>query len=288
MSNDSLKRKQYFRLMLFPVVLSVMFLYSCVKEVKNIKLPPSDPKLVVGCFISPQDTVIALTLKRSSPLFGSGNGSSQHEPVTGASVIISGNAGSVQLNYNSKRKQYEASKKTFPISGGETYNLTISTPQGEKVSATCQVPPSNISSLTIDFADTLSASKIIMVKWQDIPGQSNQYVVYAQTEEFDAKNEDTLYVKMTSDEPTQRDTQKDGMELSSRLERGRFNDEQHVISYTIHILNVDVNYFLYKRSLDNYKGDDPFSEPSLMYTNIKGGIGIFAAYQKYSVWEKVK
>mgnify|MGYP003444346138 FL=1 len=129
MSNDSLKRKQYFRLMLFPVVLSVMFLYSCVKEVKNIKLPPSDPKLVVGCFISPQDTLIALTLKRSSPLFGSGNGSSQHEPVTGASVIISGNAGSVQLNYNSKRKQYEASKKTFPISGGETYNLTISTPQ---------------------------------------------------------------------------------------------------------------------------------------------------------------
>lgn len=48
----------------------------------------------------------------------------------------------------------------------------------------------------------------------------------------------------------------------------------------LQIMNVDLPYYEFHRSLENYNGDNPFTEPSLIYTNVKGGLGVFAGYNK--------
>lgn len=44
------------------------------------------------------------------------------------------------------------------------------------------------------------------------------------------------------------------------------------------VSNSDENYYKYHRSLETSGNDNPFTEPSLVYTNINNGLGCFAAY----------
>lgn len=95
----------------------------------------------------------------------------------------------------------------------------------------------------------------------------------------------------------QNDTNLDGQTFSSaRLEKrigllGNYYNYPHVDgkplvpekapkSLGVHLLllHTDRNYFEFHRSLRLQNGDNPFTEPSLIYTNVKGGFGIFASY----------
>ena len=285
MTNHSLSRSLLF------LSVSIAMLSGCEKDVTNIKLPESKPKLVVGCFISPQDTLITVTLTRSNPIWGTDHNNSNNLSVADASVTISNGTNSVTVPYNSMDEQYELQASLFPIVSGQTYYLNISTPKGESVSASCTVPISNLTSLTIDFIDTAAASanKKIKVKWQDIPNQTNYYRVFAQIGIIDNAIGDTLYNDMYSDNSLQNDNNKDGQEMSSIMEGGYYsyiNGVQQsvtVIAYTIYLLTIDAEYYKYQYSLEHYTYGDPFSEPSSLYTNIKGGLGVFAAYQKIMV-----
>lgn len=295
--------KQIYFLTLFALTGYIIFLASCRKDVTNIKLPDSTPKLVVGCFISPQDTLIVVTLTRSNPIFGPSHNNSYNALVADASVNLSDGAASITVLYNSDNEQYELHSNTFPISAGQTYFLNVSTPKGESVSASCTVPPSNPTSLTVDFIDTVSDEKQINVKWQDIPDQTNYYRVFGQMLVIDSLIEDTFYQSMSVDPSLQNDNEKDGEEMSAKMNGNNsynyINGIQYankVIAYDIYLLNIDLEYYKYMDSFGNYSytisgngntttvsSGDPFSEPILLYTNVKGGLGIFAAYQKLHV-----
>lgn len=56
----------------------------------------------------------------------------------------------------------------------------------------------------------------------------------------------------------------------------------HKLTFQANLLETDDNYYKYHRSLEKYHdGDDPFTEFSPIYSNIKGGYGIFSGYVKY-------
>lgn len=44
--------------------------------------------------------------------------------------------------------------------------------------------------------------------------------------------------------------------------------------------NTDQPYFDFHRSLERYQNDNPFTEPSLLYTNVEGGLGAFGGYNQ--------
>lgn len=262
-----------------------LLMISCQKDVTNIKLPNSEPKLVVGCFISPQDSLITVTLTRSNPIFGSGhNASNTNPPVEDASVIISNGSSSISIPYSAGHEKYALLATAFPIIAGQTYSLSISTPKGENVTGSCIVPSSNISSLSIHFADTTNYShKFIVFKWQDIPNEVNYYKVtgYAVAVDTITQN-DTSYIDSHSRDLIN-DDQKDGFELYSMVSGWVDDDEMKIVALDIYVINIDKNYYNYQHSLDNYVDDDPFAEPTPLYTNIKGGLGVFASYQQYYV-----
>lgn len=282
MNNNSIdKMNRFLATKLLPALLCLVMLVSCEKDVTNIKLPPSDPKLVVGCFISPQDTLITVTLSRSIPIFGSTN-NSNNLGVADASITISNGISSSAIPYNPINGQYELNADLFPIVSGQAYTLTATTPDGESVSGSCTVPVSNLNSLTVEFTDTISDPKIITVKWNDIAGEVNYYRAYAQIISTNAT--DTSYSSMFGNTTLFKDNQKDGNEFYSKLEGYDYYDgDLKAYTYDIYLLTIDREYYTYYYSLAHYTYDDPFSEPSPLYTNIKGGLGVFAAYQKLYV-----
>ena len=48
----------------------------------------------------------------------------------------------------------------------------------------------------------------------------------------------------------------------------------------LQLLNTDISYYEFHRSLRQQRGDTPFTEPSLVYTNVEGGLGVFAGYNQ--------
>jgi hypothetical protein len=57
----------------------------------------------------------------------------------------------------------------------------------------------------------------------------------------------------------------------------------------IYLLSTDKPYYDFHKSLENYSlGDTPFAEPSFVYSNVKGGLGIFASYTLDSLIFRLK
>jgi hypothetical protein len=57
----------------------------------------------------------------------------------------------------------------------------------------------------------------------------------------------------------------------------------------IYLLSTDKPYYDLHKSLENPSlGDAPFTEPSFLYSNVKGGLGIFASYTLDSLIFRVK
>jgi hypothetical protein len=57
----------------------------------------------------------------------------------------------------------------------------------------------------------------------------------------------------------------------------------------IYLLNTDKPYYDYHKSIEKYQsGETPFTEASPIYSNIKDGLGIFAAYTYDSIVIRLK
>ena len=269
------------------------FIASCTKNADNIPLPNSDAKLVVGCFISPQDSFIVVTLTRSNPIFGkSQNYSSQ---PTDATVIISSGSSSMKIPYNGSTG-YELAASLFPIIAGTNYQLKISTPQNEMVTANCTVPISAIPSFQIQ-EDSINLT--VNIKWQDIPNQANYYKVMGyqfKKNRFQTGRQDTLY-DLTHNEVMYGGSKRNTLNLINDQDKdgGQFKVEFKVASFLYYpdpsnsfirgfdfcLMNLSHELYTYIYSLDNaYNDGNPFSEPSPVYSNINGGLGIFAAFQR--------
>lgn len=62
----------------------------------------------------------------------------------------------------------------------------------------------------------------------------------------------------------------------------RLVPERGPVSLGVHLLlnNTDKAYYEFHRTLRQARNENPFSEPSLVYTNVRGGFGVFAGYNQ--------
>ena len=267
------------------IAVFVSLIAGCVKDANNIKLPETEAKLVVGCFISPQDSMIVVTLTRSNPIFGKNHNSSRAlNNVVDAEVTIFNGTNTINIPYNNGYLDYEIASSLFPITSGTTYQIKVSTPQNEHLSASCTVPLSTVSSVDIEV-DTLSRTKKVILKWQDIPNETNYYQAVGFLIISDTFNGDTTHTPMGWNyNHLANDQDRDGSQLHADLEYDFYGHyDSKIIGFGFYLMNTDVEYYKYQKSINNYGGDNPFSEPTPVYSNIKGGLGIFCAFQKFYI-----
>ncbi|MCE6990798.1 DUF4249 domain-containing protein [Dyadobacter sp. CY323] len=288
---------------------------SLITDVDPSKLPPTESKLVVQSFISPQSARINVVVTESVPVFGST--SATGGVIRNAVVKISDGAKEAIVPYDTASQLYSLDKALFPIVAAKTYYLTV-TDGRRSVSSSCKVPARQviaksyvIDTSTIERELDGDAALTVKMTWDDIKIDTNFYRVHAAVDlEYsipEGTSAETFKEKRVRnrfnfnwDETIgrndfQSDSNLDGASFSSPIGRSRLpqpvtfdygngnkftvQPRSKIISVTMEVYNTDGNYFRYHRSLEmRGSSDNPFIEPSLIFTNIKGGLGCFAAY----------
>ncbi len=279
-------------------LITACVLFACEKDA-NIDLGEFEKEVVVTSFLSPSNDTTIVQITYSRPLFGDQKEDMPFEVVLAANVEISNTKGhSVTLPFDHDLMAYAVDSATLPVERGETYFLKVTTPNDEVISSVCTVPLEVNKSIQVIGIDSLKNGEAYEfhfdASWADIVNTKNYYRIHA-------------YVNRTL-------VDEDGF-LFYDSERIIFKDEYDVfddvlfenISFTIrdgnyynayfeddnatilskraifHLLNVDEHYFKYHNSINTNINVGLFSEPSLIYSNIEGGLGCFGAFTTYKI-----
>lgn len=263
------------------VILPVLSLAltSCEQDA-NVDVPEVDPMIVINCFITPQDSIIRATISLSQPVFSI---SSNNGPVTDATVTLYGNSSSVGLTYNQLTDSYEASATVFPILAGNEYHIVVSVPSGLSADAYTTVPGAT-ANFNSSMVDTITSQNSwgsegearMSYSFSDPGGQQNFYYLVPYHVIWGQWNNDTVFRRagweLFSDENA------DGTTISRHFTSYYYsNNGDSVVAIDLYFLHGNYDYYSFHRSLENYSGDNPFAEPSLTYSNVTNGLGIFAA-----------
>lgn len=277
--------KKIFYIPTLTAILLISLFSSCEKDA-DVELPETPPKLVLVSFITPQDTLLTVTVTLSQPIFESYI-VNPDAAVSDATVIMAGASGSVQLIFNQSMQRYEIPASALPIIAGSTYTLTVTTPRGESAQAETSVPTHNgVAGFYVDVTDSLNNNQGLTELTTDFThhvndysGEENRYRFFSAVLIRDTITNDTISIRYMNQLFT--DNNKDGQHIQSTL-NGNWSEydpfgTRIVIGYDFWMFNANNDYYQYHNSLYNYVGEDPFSEPTIIYTNVDGGLGVFAA-----------
>lgn len=264
----------------------ILFIFtSCENMLSDVEVPASAPKLVVTGFLSPGDDTISILVRKSLPLYVSTPNEDNPFPyVTNATVTISDGADSINLLFNASNGTYDASSTLMPVTAGKTYTILITTPDGFRVTSSCTVPTGTAPNVEITGIDTNnqygSVLRNVSLRFLDLPGDGNFYRIAAGIRQKDEFGNDSYFYETGFDrgEPFVSDKNKEGEYFSFRTsdiyETNASNDSLYVS-----ILLTDENYYNYHRSTNSFEGENPFAEPTPIFSNIDGGVGVFAAFR---------
>ncbi len=292
---------------------------SLRKEVDPDRLNREAAKLVISCFLSPQDTVLAVKVTRSLPVLGEQiNYSYTGINVTDATVFLSAGGKSVTLRFNSQLGYYSVSNLQLPVVAGQTYSLRVQTPAGEQATSSCTIPRVvNLTGITLDSLTDNQFGRqnkryFVRGRWQDPAGQANYYqttgllrfVPLCTSCEMNPNYKPTeQYSPLYSDNSTnglQTDRSTEGNEMiSDRLFLGNlygnpaqsgFGSQYKSATLTVNLLSTDQAYYQYQDAVSRQgqSSDNPFAEPVPVPTNIQGGLGCFAGYNRSTMTLKLK
>jgi hypothetical protein len=196
--------------------------------VTDIEIPYQD-RLVVQCFLSPQDTLLEVSVSQTAPVIGEvKDGAERYPNILNANVVLSDGEKSITIPYKTlklpssynadgeyiftARSRYFLSAKNLPIVVGKTYTLKVSAPNFESVESSCVIPTKVVAEKDISAVQTSITGDIgrgvtgtypsIEVRFKDLVGEENFYSVgqffYQKGSYIDAKGAKKLRVNWTT------------------------------------------------------------------------------------------
>jgi hypothetical protein len=276
--------RKIFTKLLVPLFLLLIISASCDKEVENTGYPKYNQKIVISGFLSPDNKVNRILVSENLSLYGD-----RFKPQYMGNLTATISDGINELSLDSAQFRNGFTSSDYPIIEGKTYTLTVKTDIGLSAEASCTVPLKSKLSLEIDTSLTVNYNPDYgsytyvnsNIYFTDVQGIDNYYMLYCEQVDYISKWSETPSVFGISgpEKAYFTDKGKDGMRSKITLQPVGVGSEVDSSYLKVYLLNTDKAYYDYKKSLDNYNsGDDPFTEPSPVYTNITGGLGIFAAF----------
>lgn len=275
-------------------VLAVIVFISCEKEVDNIKYPEFKLKWVISGYLSPDNLVNSIKLSQSLRNYGT---PWLIEDMRNNTVTLSDGTNMIVLD--STMLRYGLKSSDFPIIEGKTYTLKVKSDKGFNAEASCTVPFRGNFNLEIDTTITIyhlpDSIVISSVKpdiyFTDTQGIDNYYMFFCEEIRYMSKWSKSPYINaIPGFEKTYfNDKGIDGLRSKITLSGAGLSKDVDSSFLKVYLLNTDKAYYDYQKSLYKYNsGEDPFTEPSPVYSNISGGLGIFAAYTVDSLVFRLK
>lgn len=151
------------------------------------------------------------------------------------------------------------------------------------------------STVVTDAMCSGSRSFFSKMKFHDFPIESNYYLIDGSLTSYLSNNKGGVSGNFYQQPVIFKnnlinDSEKDGQEITLTSEQIPYYYSGADSSFhTVYLLNINKDYYQYLQSLRTYTDDnDPFSEVSPVYSNVNGGLGIFAGFTKDSVVLRLK
>lgn len=267
------------------VSILILLLSGCRNLISDVEGPQVDPKLVLFSIISPEMDTIEVRVSKSIPLNTPRPGMySTYQPVDNATVKLKSSTTEVTLPYQFRKLAYRVAVADFPIVAGGTYRLEVSAPGGFQVWAECTVPPTLPNALEVTKVDKYASDgwfegRAVSMRLGDIPGAGHFYYV-----DLARRFRPVMpggpsggydMIGFESGEQYITDANKDGAFFLFRT--FRFDLWPPRDTLILYSALTDEHFFRYHQSVRFFAGDNPFGEPTPVYTNVVGGLGVFAA-----------
>jgi hypothetical protein len=156
--------------LLFSFFGTMLLLASCKSLVTDIEIPYQD-RLVIQCFLSPQDTLLEVSVTKTAPVIGEVlDGAERYPNIPNATVLLSDGQKTVSIPYKSlqlpssynadgeyiftTRTRYFLSAKNLPIVAGKTYTIKVSAPNFDTVESSCLIPTKVVAEKDITYIQT--------------------------------------------------------------------------------------------------------------------------------------
>ncbi|HLP73504.1 MAG TPA: DUF4249 domain-containing protein [Bacteroidales bacterium] len=280
---------------------------SCTKDVDILRFPEYKRKLVISGFLSPDEETHYISVGMNQVLYVGSDESPYPGKITGSL-----SDGGKEISLRPIFRKYDimgAADSIFAgfvftsaelaVEEGKTYTLKVSDESGLYAESSCTVPQKKNLSPAFDTLRVYSqydpGYSYLQgeVSFTDIPGEENYYALLCERIHYRAHNTPPRAEFQNLLDPKKsyfNDVGIDGKRTTVRLNifnsPGNSSDSAFI---KIYLLNTDKPYYDFHKSVANYvSGEDPFTEASPIYSNIKGGLGIFAAYTCDSIIVRLK
>ena len=289
MSNNRIK---YFLLIIILILSS-----GCEREATNVILPEFSHKLSITSFLTPSDTISYVFVSSNQRIYGELNSKESTGILT---AFISDGLREVALDtFNTGFIVYH---EKMDITYGTTYGLRVLSDIGLSAEATSTVPVKRNFFLKADtssmfeqyFGEPAERVLYITAAFTDYPGEDNYYKLFEVTTKYYTDSETGQVLKHNSSSTLFKksffsDKGMDGKDISQRTLGIRNNSSPDSIFMKIYLLNTEKSYYQFHQSILEYDdGTVPFSEVSPLFSNITGGLGIFASYTIDSLNIRIK
>ena len=276
------------------LVFALLTSASCERDVNNLRYPDFKQKMVISAFISPDNINNYISVTSNRRIYGD---LSMHETLGNLSATLSDNNHEISLDTTGSGFVFRSSD--LPVEEGKTFKLKISSDKGLSAEATCTVPLRRSFSLEVDTFrrfeqvsdDYVYAAFMLNFYFTDFQGEDNYYRFYCEQTTYHSSYYYPKFTLRYLDLENKYFTDKGKDGDRSLITTLNIDDPKHDDSsfLKVYLLNTDKAYFDFHKSLDKYEGgDDPFTEASPVYSNINGGLGIFAAYTVDSLIFRLK
>ncbi len=280
-------------------VFLAFFIYSSCTNVVDIDQNLKKPIVTINALFR-ADNTWQISVTRSRNILGNMYGN-YFFPVDSAVVTIYDNNGllveTLTYSYDSSFRYYY-NGNTTPVLG-KTYTVKVQIENEFTIRAMSNVPlPVQISSIELDSSRyKITGEDIDMsITFNDVAGEKNYYCVKILRDAFYLKDEDTVrFVEDVYYEPVDpafqndftdglttliRDNLFDGDSYQFRLHMAPSFNVGNTESLRVALLSVSEEYYQYftTKNLQTNSSEDPFSQPTQVFSNIENGIGIFAGY----------
>ncbi|MDG1719876.1 MAG: DUF4249 domain-containing protein [Bacteroidia bacterium] len=253
------------------ILLSLISVFGCQSIVENVPLPKTEIKAVTFGYFDNLNLANKqnISLTKSKPVFNTANSqNSDYEPIQDAQITITGNGDNYEFYYEALDEEYEPIQAVNLQSGSE-YTLTVNSPEFGVLKST-QIMPQPIGAYTVRTDSTVKEFEIDYRVSIELESPTNQYYrieVFSASIASDPEGiyVDKEYFKFSESENRLTTTFSDWNSKGSGVDR----------SVYLVLSSITEDYYNYGRLLKNYDPQNPFGEPTLLPTNIDGGLGMF-------------
>lgn len=261
---------------------------SCIDDVDNINLPRIEPKLVVQSFIEPNDS-IKVIVWQSNPInynlpiadIYSNNGMAGLREA----IVTLRNSGDqiVEIPFVEELGMYVIPPTAYSIERGNTYHLKVSLPGYKEVRASTTVPDYvpilKEIKLNISNVEEWNTTRATLTgRIADEAKKINFYALFHYNLIQFSNWTDTINFQSLTKRELYNDRGYDGENIPFRIDYSLQNNDS--LNFSLYVLSVDEHYYRFYQSLNNIEdiSENPFAESNHLYSNVEGGLGVFASY----------